>query len=58
MILFMILALIVLILTVLVVAVTSTVGAAGIVVFGDVIVCISLVLMLIKLLFFRKSKKK
>lgn len=56
MILFTILMIIIVLLTALVVAVVSTVGAAGIVVFGDVIVCIFLLGLLIKILFFRKSK--
>ena len=55
MILFMILLLILLILTVLVVAVVGTVGAAGIVLFGDVIVCIFIIVFLMKKLFFKKK---
>ena len=43
MILFTILLLILIILTLVIIAVVSTVGAAGIIVFGDVIVCILLI---------------
>lgn len=55
MILFTILLIIVAILTAIVVAVVSTIGAAGIVVFGDVIVCIAIIVGIIYLLFRRKK---
>lgn len=53
MILFAILALILIILLVVTVVVTSVIGAGTIVVFGDVIVCIVLLVWLIKKLFIK-----
>ena len=56
MLLFIILALILLLLLAMIVITVSTVGAAGIVVFGDVIVCIFIIVWVIKLLIKRKRK--
>lgn len=53
MILFAILALILVILVVTVVLVTSAVGAGAIILFGDVIVCIFIIMWIIKKLFFK-----
>jgi hypothetical protein len=55
MILITILALMALLLAVLVIFVTSVVGAAGIVIFGDVIVCIVFIVLLIRFIIRRRS---
>ena len=57
MILFSILLLIVTILTVVIIISVSIGGAGFIIVFGDVIVCIALLIWIIKKLFFNKNKK-
>lgn len=56
MILFTILALIVLLLVVFMITVISVGGAVGTILFSDVIVCIALIALAIKLIFFRKKK--
>ncbi len=55
MILFTILAIIILLLLVFMVAVTAVGGAVGTILFSDVIVCILLIGLVIKLIFFRKK---
>jgi hypothetical protein len=58
MVLFMILLMILLtILTVVVVGI-GAIGAAGIIVFGDLIVCIVLMVLLMKAIFFRKKSSR
>lgn len=57
MILFSILAIMAILLTVLTVVVVATLGAGTIVIFGDVIVCIVFIVLLIKWLATRKKKK-
>lgn len=58
MLLFVILAIMVIILTVITVLVIATAGAGFILVFGDVIVCIAIIIIfIIKLIFKRKNKK-
>lgn len=56
MILFAILTGIVLLLLALIVAVASVAGAGFVVIFGDVIVCIVFIFILMKAMFFRKKK--
>lgn len=56
MILFTILAIIAVLLIVITIAIVSAIGAAGIVVFGDVIVCIALIVGVMYLLIRRKRK--
>lgn len=57
MILFTILLLMLILLTVLTVVVVSTIGAAGVVIFGDVIVCVVFIALIIKYLAKRKKEK-
>ena len=57
MLLFVILAIMVIILTVITALVIATAGAGFILVFGDVIVCIAIIIFIIKLIFKRKNKK-
>lgn len=56
MILFTILALMILLLVGFIVLVTAATGAVGTILFSDVIVCIALIALVIKLVFFRKKK--
>lgn len=56
MILFTIIMLILLILILFLVAIVSVFGAGAIIIFGDVIVCIVLLIWLTKLIFFRHKK--
>lgn len=56
MILFMIMVLMIVLLTVFTVVVIGATGAVGIVLFGDVIVCIALLVWLFKKIFKRKRK--
>ena len=56
MILLTILALILTLLTVIIVATVSAVGAAGIVIFGDVIVCIVFIVLLMKFIIKRRKR--
>lgn len=56
MVLFTILLIILALLTVLTVAVVSTIGAAGIVLFGDVIVCIVFIVLIMKFIIKRRRK--
>ena len=56
MILFMIMVLMIALLTVFTVVVIGATGAVGIVLFGDVIVCIALLVWLFKKIFKRKKK--
>lgn len=58
MILFLILSLIVLALTVITITVLAAGGATFIIVFGDVIVCIFLLIWIIKKLFFKQKDKQ
>lgn len=58
MILFTILALVLILLVTLTVVSISVIGATGIVLFGDVIVCIFIIGWIIKLLINRKRKRK
>ena len=56
MILFSILAIILAILVVIAIAVLAVGGAAGIVIFGDLIVCIALIVFLMRIMIKRKKK--
>ena len=56
MILFTIIMLILLLLILFLVAVVSAFGAGAIIIFGDVIVCVALLIWLTKLIFFRHKK--
>ena len=56
MILFMILLLMVVLLTVLTIAAVSVIGATGIVLFGDVIVCVFIIIWIMKRLFGKKKR--
>ena len=56
MILFTILLLIILILTVIIVTCVSVFGAGVIVIFGDVIVCIALIVLLMRLIFGKRKR--
>lgn len=56
MVLFLILALIAIILAIVTVVTVSIGGAAFIILFGDVIVCVFIIIAIIKRLFFRKKK--
>lgn len=56
MILFTVLALMILLLVVFMVTVTAIGGAVGTILFSDVIVCIALIALVVKLVFFRKKK--
>lgn len=58
MVLFTILALVLILLVTLTVVSISVIGATGIVLFGDVIVCIFIIGWIIKLLVNRKRKRK
>lgn len=58
MILFTILLLMLILLTVLTVVVVSTIGAAGIVIFGDVIVCAVFIALIIRYLAKRRKNKR
>lgn len=56
MILFTVLALMILLLVVFMVCITAVGGAVGTILFSDVIVCIALIALVVKLVFFRKKK--
>lgn len=58
MILFAILAVILILLTVITVLAIGTMGAGAIVIFGDVIVCIVFIILIIKWLITRKNKRR
>ena len=55
--LFIILLFILIILTVITVGIISVIGAAGIVIFGDVIVCAIIIIWIMKLIIKRKRRK-
>lgn len=58
MILFTILAIILLILTLVVILTVSTVGAAGVVVFGDVFVCMAIIVWVMRAIIKKRNRDK
>lgn len=56
MILFMILLLILLMLLIFMALILSTIGAAGVIIFGDVIVCIFIIVWILKIIYKKKKQ--